>query len=207
MEWLIAIAVILLLLLLLLLLPLGVCATYDERGPLVRVIAGPVRFKVYPKQEKKDRPDKKKKKKKRSDAPSGEGKGGEKQKKGGRFKEFMPYVQMGLDLLNDLRRKILVRRLEMKLIMAGDDPCDLAIAYGSAWAAIGNLIPLLERCFVIRKRDISVGCDFTADDTLITARIDMTISLGRLLTLVAVYGYRALREYINSKNNKGGAVK
>ena len=205
MEWLIALAVILLLIFLILLIPLGVSATYDDRGPLVKVIAGPVRFRIYPKK-KDDRAGKTKESQKAAGA-SGQARK-EQKKKGGRFKEFMPYVQMGLDLLNDLRRKIKVKRLELKLILAGDDPCDLGIAYGSAWAAVGNLIPLLEQCFVIKKRNIDVGCDFTADETLVTARLDMTISFGRILALAGVYGYRALREYLKSMNNKeGGAVK
>ena len=93
-------------------------------------------------------------------------------------------------------------------MISDERSCDLAIAYGGAWAAVGNLIPLLEQCFVIKKRDIDVGCDFTADETLVTARLDITISVGRILTLAAVYGYRALREYLKSLNNKkGGAVK
>ena len=206
MEWLIALAVIGLLIFLVLLIPLGVSATYDDRGPLVRVIAGPVRFQIYPKKKKEDQAAKVKKTGKTL-VSAGEKKEAQK-KKGGRFKEFMPYVQMGLDLLNDLRRKIRVRRLELKLILAGDDPCDLAMAYGGAWAAVGNLIPLLESCFVIKKRDIDVGCDFTAEETLVTARLDMTISFGRILNLAAVYGYRALREYLKSMNmKKGGADK
>ena len=203
MEWLIALAVILLLIFLILLIPLGVSATYDDRGPLVKVIAGPVRFRIYPKK-KDDRAGKKKESKKAAGASGRARK--EQKKKGGRFKEFMPYVQMGLDLLNDLRRKIKVKRLELKLILAGDDPCDLGIAYGSAWAAVGNLIPLLEQCFVIKKRNIDVGCDFTADETLVTARLDMTISFGRILALAGVYGYRALREYLKSMNNKEGGA-
>ena len=105
MEWLIALAVILLLIVLVLLIPLGVSATYDDRGPLVRVIAGPVRFRVYPQKKKADKSDQVKKTKKSAGA-DGQVKEGQK-KKGGRFSEFMPYVQMGLDFLNDLRRKIL----------------------------------------------------------------------------------------------------
>lgn len=206
MDWLIALAVIALLIFLVLLIPLGISATYDDRGPLVRVIAGPVRFQIYPRKKKADRADKKKKKKKPA-GDAGQAKDGQ-QRKGGRYKEFMPYVRMGLDLLNDLRRKVCVRRLDLKLVLAGEDPCDLGIAYGSAWAAVGSLIPLLEECFVIKKRSIDVGCDFTADETLVTARVDMTISFGRTLALAGIYGYRFLREYLKSMNNKkGGAAK
>jgi hypothetical protein len=95
----------------------------------------------------------------------------------------------------------------MKLIMAGGDPCDLAINYGKAWAAVGNLMPHLENLFVIKKRDVEVECDFAASDTLIFVHLDITITLGRLLALAVVYGIRALKEFLNIINKrKGGAT-
>lgn len=99
-----------------------------------------------------------------------------------------------------------MNRLEARVILSGDDPCDLAVNYGRIWAAIGNLMPRLERFLVIKKRDIDVQCDFTAEETLVTARLDVTITLGRLLGLAVVYGVRALKESINlKKKRKGGA--
>ena len=68
-------------------------------------------------------------------------------------------------------------------------------------------MPQLERLFVIKKKDVQVACDFTADKTTVFARVDITITLGRLLALVTVYGIKALREWININNlRKGGAV-
>ena len=101
-----------------------------------------------------------------------------------------------------------MNRLELKLVMAADDPCDLAVNYGRTWAAVGNLFPLLERIFVIKRRNVEVECDFTATQTLITARMDLTITLGRILSLGVRYGIRALREYLQiMKLRKGGASK
>jgi hypothetical protein len=98
--------------------------------------------------------------------------------------------------------------LELKLIMAADDPCDLAVNYGRAWAAVGNLLPQLERIFVIKKRDIEVECDFTASQTLVIARLDISITLGRLLSAVVVFAVRALIEFLKiKKKRKGGAEK
>ena len=69
-------------------------------------------------------------------------------------------------------------------------------------------MPVLERWFVIKKRDVEVECDFTASETKIIARMDLTMTLGRLLTLVAVYACRGLKEFIQFRNKrKGGAVK
>ena len=91
--------------------------------------------------------------------------------------------------------------------MAAEDPCDLAVNYGRAWAAVGNLMPRLEKIFVIQKRNIEVECDFTAEDTRVIARLDLTITLGRLVSLAAVYAVRAIKEYLKFRNKrKGGAV-
>ena len=213
MGWLIALAVVFLLAI----LPLGVSAKYDAGGPLVRIIAGPVRFTVYPakKKEKKPKATKMGKDPQKQDgeepAPAkahSTAKDPQEQKMGGSITDFLPLVQVVLDFLRDFGRKLRVDRLELKLIMAGDDPCDLAVNYGRTWAAVGNLFPLLEQVFVIKKRNVEVECDFTASETLITARLDLTITVGRILSLGVRHGFHALREYLQiMKLRKGGASK
>ena len=199
-------------------LPVGVSVKYNTDGPLVRVILGLIRFTVFPlpKKEKKEKKKKESKKKKAnaSEAPAPqnpkapakpkEKKSGE--EKGGSWTDFLPLVKEALRFLGDFRRKLRLNCLELKLIMAADDPCDLAVNYGRAWAAVGNLLPQLERLFVIKKREIEVECDFTASETLVIARLDLTITLGRLLSAVVVFGVRALIEFLKiKKKRKGGA--
>jgi len=71
---------------------------------------------------------------------------------------------------------------------------------------MGNLWPRLEEFLVIKKRDVKIQCDFTASETLVTARLDLTLTLGRLLVMGGGYGFRLLREFLNFKNKrKGGA--
>lgn len=202
-------------------LPLGVSVKYNADGPLVRVVLGPIKFTVFPlpKNEKKEEKPKKespKQKKAREEAglpkppqsPKPEKKQEKPKEKGGSWTDFLPLVKVALDLLNDFRRKLRVNVLELKLIMAGGDPCDLAVNYGRAWAAVGNLMPQLERFLVIKKRDIEVECDFTELETKVIARLDLTITLGRILAMVAVAGYRGLKEFLKiKKKRKGGAVK
>lgn len=203
MGWLIALAVIVLLAA----LPLGVSAKYDAGGPLVRIIAGPARITVIPwKKPKEDKPKKEKKAKTKQNTDAA--KPVEKEESGGKLTDFLPLVRVALDYLGDLRRKIRVNRLEARIVMAAEDPCDLAVNYGRAWAAVGNLMPRLEQLFVIKKRDISVECDFSADHPTIIARLDITITLGRLMGLGVRYGIRAVREFLKiMKTRKGGAVK
>ena len=211
MGWIITLVI----LFLLAILPLGISVKYDSEGALVRVLAGPLKITVFP------LPKKEKKEKKKKESPQKETQPEEKlpqppqppkpakeKQKGGSLLDFLPLVKLGLELIGDFGRKLRLNVLELKLILASDDPCDLAVNYGRAWAAAGNLIPALERIFVIKKRKVEVECDFTASETLVIARLDITITLGRLLALVAVYGFRAVREYLKiQKKRKGGAVK
>ena len=218
MGWLIT----LLILILLGILPLGVSVIYDEDGAVVRVIAGLLKIKVYPlpKKEKKEKKPKKEKKQtkkqtgkkaeKTGDQTASEGKqkeSGKTKKSGGPVTDFLPLVKVVLRFLDGFRRKLRLDVLEVKVIMAADDPCDLAVNYGRAWAAVGNLMPQVERIFVIRKRNIEVECDFTADRTRVLARLDLTITLGRILGLVFVLIGRAAVELIKiMMKRKGGAV-
>lgn len=220
MGWLITLGI----LFLLAILPLGASVKYDDAGPLVRIIAGPIRFTVFP-MKKKDKPQKKAAKKagvtpEPEPAPVPEppmtlpqeklpDKGEKKEKKGGSVLDFLPLVKIAFDFLGDFRRKLRLNCLELKIILAGDDPCDLATNYGRAWAGVGNLMPKLEKWFVIKKRDIDVECDFTSNETKIYARLDITITLGRIIGLVVVYAVKALASFLKinkkRKQSKGGA--
>ena len=71
---------------------------------------------------------------------------------------------------------------------------------------MGNLWPRLEEFLVIKRRDVKIQCDFAASETVITARLDLTLTLGRLLVMGGGYGFRLLREFFHFKNKrKGGA--
>ena len=103
MGWIIALAIIFLLAI----MPLGVSVRYDSGGPLVRVVAGPIKLKVFPgKKKDPDAPPKpKKEKKKKTPAKDSGGKQtGQKVKKksGGPISDFFPFVTLVLDFLLDI---------------------------------------------------------------------------------------------------------
>lgn len=220
--WLIAAAV----LFLLAILPLGVNIQYDEKGFAARVIIGAIRFVVFPIPQWM-RPKKKPVQNQESPKDAHETSEGQtftrtqapkkkppkkqpvqaaQQSSGGSLQAFLPWIRLGLDFLNDFRRKLRLKFLRMKLVLAADDPCDLAVNYGRAWAALSNLTAAMDKAFVIQKRDLDVECDFVASETKITVNMDITITLGRLLALAAVFGVRALKEFIRMKNRKKGGV-
>ena len=192
MGWMITLGI----LVLLAILPLGVSVKYNAEGPLVRLILGPIRLTLIPAKKKKNGEKKKKPEKKTEEKPVkqiGKDKPDPQEKpkeeKGGSLLDFLPLVKTVFSFLGDFRRKLRVDKLELKLIMAGGDPYDLALNYGRAWAAMGNLLPKLEQWFVIRDRDLEVECDFAASETLVIARLDITITLGRLLAAVLRFAF------------------
>lgn len=203
MGWLIALGI----LILLGSVPLGVFVRYDSGGPLVRIVAGVLRFTVIPLPKKK----KKVPKEKKEPSPAKEKKtppkpAEEPEKKGGSLRDFYPLIQVGERFLNQFRRKLRVDDLVLKLTLGGDDPCDLALNYGRAWAALGNLVPVLERFFHIRRRNFEVQCDFTSEETLIEAQAKLTMPLRQLVELGIVYGYLFIKELLFlKKKRKGGS--
>lgn len=201
--WLIALGI----LVLLAVLPVGVCLIYNEDGLVLSLFLGAIKIKLFPKaskeKKKKEKPKKQKKTKLASKPQSVK-----KERSGGKITDFLPLVDIGLKFLGSFRRKLRVKRLELNYVMAGGDPCDLALNYGKAWTAVGNIMPLLERIFVIKKRNIQVQCDFAEVAARISARLEITITIGRVVGIAVKYGVKALREFLKIKNkNKGGAKK
>lgn len=201
------------------LLPLGIGAVYGKQGPRVYLILWKVKIPLYPRKPKKKKapvkpsgnPSRQEKKQepvlakgekppeevKQEASPAKDKKPSEEAKQEEDapwdFEKLKSLLHLLVPFLGDLRRKIRITRLQGYLLLAGGDPCDLAVNYGRAWAALGNLQALLNRAFVIKKQDLQVGCDFAGDNTLFYGRADITITLGRLLSLVLRYGWKLLK--------------
>lgn len=216
MGWLIALGIVVLLLA----VPLGISICYDEAGFLVRLMLGSIQIRLFPRRKRNQKKNKKQKKQApeasaaekveqpadstpKSDVTGDAVPEKPQKKRGGELTSFLPFVRIGLDFLDDFRRKLRVKRLDVTLTLACDDPCDLAVSYGRAWAAVGNLMPRLERWLVIRKRNVEVKCDFTAHQPCVLARVDITITLGKLFAAAATLAVRAIKQYLKMK--KGGA--
>lgn len=211
MGWLIAAGIVVLIAL----IPIGVRFRYDADGIFLAVLLGAVKIRILPAKKKSPEQNTKEKEKMKRSSSTAQKKpqtepppAPDQTKKGGSIRKFLPLVKVGLSFLNDFRRKIRIDNLQVKLIMAGGDPCDLAVHYAKAWEALGNLIPRLERVFAIKKRNIEVECDFCAEEMTVIVGSDITITLGRLLSLAVRYGYRAVREWLKiNKRKKASADK
>ena len=207
MGWLIALGV----LVLIAIIPAGASIFYDEDGFRAFVIAGPFRIPIFPvkKKEKKEKKEKPKKevKKKTGKTSAAKANPKEKKKKGGSLLDFLPVLDKILDFLSAFRRKLRVPHLELKLILGGGDPSDVAYNYGRGWVVLGNLMPLLDSVLYIKKRDLEVECDFLAEKTTVVARFDISITIGRLLSLVIVQGVPVLYKLLKVLNKRKGGAK
>ena len=181
-------------------LPLGVRLNFDEGGFRAAVLMGRIPVPLYPVPRWLQNMTSRHKKEKQSPEPKPKPAEPQSQEQpGGGIRRFLPFVRLGLELLGDFRRKLRVNFLRLRLTLAGEDPCDLAVNYGRAWAALGNLMPNLERALVIRKRDVEIQCDFQAEETTVVFAMDLTMTLGRLLGLALGYGLRALKLFLTMK--------
>ena len=110
-------------------------------------------------------------------------------------------------MLDEFRRKLRVSCLEFQLVLAGEDPCDVSLQYGRAWAVVGNTLPVLERFVTIKDRQINISCDYTTERSRVYARVDLTVSIARLLHLAVRHGFPILKEYQNIMNTRKGGAK
>lgn len=104
-----------------------------------------------------------------------------------KVKEFWNDLVLLLEFYWGLLDIAVLNRMELKLTMAGDDPCDLAIHYGQAQAAMGALVAALENLLTIRKRDVQVDCDFVGSESSFYARLDFTVPLGKVIAYLFRY--------------------
>ena len=168
--------------LLILFFPLRIRVIYNADGLFAWLNIGPFRYWVYPEKESPKEEKKQAKKKKETF---------------GELESLLQKLRETWELLDFLRQKLTIRLLQVRLRLAGDDPYTLSLNYGRTWAAAGNLIPVLEEMFNIKKRDVDISCDYNGETNLVFMKLDIYLTVSRLIAILA--GYAKL---IN--NRKGG---
>ena len=188
-------------------IPVGADVSYLGGVLTVKAKIGLLRLTLLPKKPKKPQKQKKPKKSKEKPKPEKPKEKKKPQPLSGGISGVMELLQFACDTLGDLRRKLRMERLELHVRFgAGDDAAKTAIRYGRAWALIGTMLPMLERIFVIKERDIGAELDYNKEEKMtLDARLCITITIGRALALALRAGIRFLKIY--KQMNKGGAEK
>ena len=173
-------------------LPVGLRVTYDKDGLLVKLLIGVIPYKLNLTEINERKYERRMNlKQKMEENPDYEPRI---LKPNGTLREFFPLLDLYLQLLFNQKYKLRVKRLELNLILANEDPFDLAMNYGKATGIINGLMPQLERLFNIKQRKLNVNCDFLAEETMLYARADALIPLARLV--------KALFDFIKNEMSK-----
>ena len=100
-----------------------------------------------------------------------------KEKKPGDFQTFLNAIKAVKKALDRFRRRLLIKRLTLYYTSASDDPSKTAIGFGTANAVIGTIVPILERYFRIKKRDLGVFADYEETKPRIYAKIIISLAV------------------------------
>ncbi len=180
-------------------MPVGVTAEYSGEGACVWALIGPLRLRLLP------RPKKAEKKPAQKPPRKQTGPEAETPKPGGSLPLFRELLGLVLEAQAEIRCRLRIREMVLWLTVGGkgQDPALLGTLYGGGWAALGNLLPLLERSFRIQSRDIRTGVDFLSEETKIYAKATAVLSVGAALRMAGYYGVRGLKLY-QRHQKKGG---
>lgn len=190
-------------------IPVGADVLYLDGALTLKAKLGPFWLKLIPRPEKHRAPKSKKEKKPAAKKQADTAEPKEKKPSpllSGGVSGILELLRFAGDVLGELRRKLRLDDLMLRVRFgAGDDAAKTAIQYGRAWAAIGAVMPCLERIFVIKKRDIGAELDYNEKEKMrVDAHLLITITIGRALALAVYAGVRFLKLYNGMK--KGGAV-
>ena len=182
-------------------IPLGASVEYSSDGLNLSAIAGPVRIRLLPKQEKtgpgKEKKEKKKKKGRkpkkagRKEKPSGEGEK-KAEKKGGSLEKVLNVLPTAFQTLGRFFRKLRIRKLIVRYALCGEDPSDLAFQYGAVSGGLGILGPTLVRFFRIRDYDVTVTPDFRSEESTVYVNAEAVILIRQLIWLVLKLDFKAV---------------
>ena len=183
-------------------IPVGVSAAYENDSVRLSLKVSAFCIQLLPAKQKKEKKKRAKKReatavqKQETPASAPEKKAPEKKASpllSGGVGGILELLDFAGDVLGDLRRKLRVEELTLYVTFGGKDPAKAAMNYGRAWAAIGALTPALERIFVIKKRDIQPVLDYNEEKMRVSARLQLTITIGRALALALHAGLRFLK--------------
>lgn len=180
--------IILIILAIILLVPFGLRLLYDKENLSVFVRLFVFNISVYPKKEKdKEKPKEKKPKKEKKSKKA------KKEKAKPSFDEIIEYIKIGLHALGRFRRKLVVNVLNLKILIATDDPYNTAMLYGNANAVSSAILPLLDQSLNIKKREILFGVSFEKEKIEAECELVMTLNLLKVLGIVLFAGIEFLK--------------
>ncbi len=84
-------------------------------------------------------------------------------------------VTMILKLADAVRRHLVISRMRLDLLVAGEDPADTAMKYGYACSAIYPLVSMIDRHTKLRRHEEYIDAGFQAEHTQVCLILDVHI--------------------------------
>lgn len=190
MIW-IVLGCVVLVLALLLLVPVRAKASYSKEGARLALALGPITVPVVPRPAKRRKKKKKKQPQEREKVPQPEK--GEGQKlletilSPGSWKKFRRYLPLICEAAGELRRKMIVRRLKIHLVWAGEDPASAAIGYGMINGVIGGIWNLIDGSFRVKDHKFVVDLDYDKKEPQVAAQAVVSLTVGQCLSFALRY--------------------
>lgn len=179
---------------------LGVGAEYRAEGLWVWLRAAAWKIQVYPL---------KKKKAKKQSRPPETPKAKEEPAKpdlaeqaGGALEYIQALLPILLEAAGQVRRKIRVDKLRLKVTVGAEDPADAALRYGRVNGALGALWGTLNEAFDLRDGRASAVVDFDAQTITVYALASLSLKVGQMVWLGLYFGCRALRAFLRVRGRR-----
>lgn len=192
------------LILLIFFVPYGVDVSYDAGAVDLRIKAGPVRVPIP--LGKKGKRDKKPKKNKSADKDVTDETVKVKPKEKPDYDFLLALTGMALRAIRRFIKSFSVDFFKLHYTVAGSDPYQTAMQYGYACQAVETLPLLVGDAVIVRRRDIAIAPDFTADRPEIAVRVVISLQLYKLVHLAAAFGAEFLQWKINDRREKKAAA-
>ena len=162
------------------LLRFGAEVEYGEGGISADARVGPFRIPVFPVRGKEDR-GKKGQQDKREAKVKAKKKPPEGRKIPGDLDTIKEILKAAGTTLGRLRRKVRIKRLIIWYVASAKDPSKAAISFGISNAAVGIILPFLDKHFKIGKREFNASVDYEKDKPAVYVNAAISIALWEAL--------------------------
>lgn len=185
---------------LMLLLPICLYIEYLDEEMFVRLGIGPIRVRLLP---PKKRHKAKKEKRELPECAASAKKKRTIQSIYAEAKRYIPLVKTVLSMIPDTLHAAVIDKLTVYVKLCDDDPADLALHYGQAWAAIGWIVTTISNTCRLKQQDVRPVMDTRVNGFALEAAVKVHLTGWRVCGLGVKFLKRYLQRRKSAAENKG----
>lgn len=180
--------IIFLLLALIMLIPLGVYASYDSGGLMLKLRVSAYKKQIFPR-ENKPEPEPE------PESTEDNGKVAEKVKIRLPFSidEWRSLLKIVFKALRRFKNSLTFDKIFLRFIAASPDPFDTVRIFNTVNSVVGAAAPFFEGEFKVRQRDIFIDTDMTSEKCSYSIELALSVRVGQLLVIALAAGFAFLK--------------